>query len=133
MDIVGLLFDRTGRIGRLKYIVTSMLVHVFCMFLYKIYAYFAMYGTLQIALIFMLLLLATNLAIQIVLIIKRLHDFNWSGWTVVALYVLMSLTAFVGNGFEYIGQIAAIVLYIALVTIPGTKGPNRFDIQQVYD
>ncbi len=45
------------------------------------------------------------------LLTRRVHDFNWSGWTVLLLFV--------------VGAFGFIIQFI-LGLIPGTKGPNKY-------
>lgn len=48
---------------------------------------------------------------SLLIAIQRLHDFNASGWWVLLMIV----------------PVANAVLYLVLLIMPGTQGPNRFD------
>jgi len=48
---------------------------------------------------------------------RRLHDLNYSGWWVAALYI--------GSGIPYIGGVVAIIAII-IMGLKGTNGANRF-------
>lgn len=48
---------------------------------------------------------------SLLIAIQRLHDFNASGW-----WVLLMIVPF-----------ANLILYLVLLIMPGTQGPNRFD------
>ena len=69
-------------------------------------------GFLQwlLVLIFMVIVLAFILP-SIAVSVRRLHDRDWSGWW----YLL---------GFVPFGSLVLFVWYV----LPGTKGPNRFDL-----
>ncbi len=58
--------------------------------------------------VIVLVLLA--LAVSVVLAIQRLHDFDASGWWSVLVVV----------------PFANLVLYLVMLIMPGTQGPNRF-------
>ena len=131
MDIFGLLLDRRGRIGRLKYLVASMVTNIVCVFLANIFAHLATLDTVQISLFFMLGIMIVDIGIQANLIIKRLHDFNVSGWWALYMYSFMVTTAAIGNGVEYIGHVVALVFYLVLLIMPGTKGTNSFEIPEI--
>lgn len=49
--------------------------------------------------------------------VRRLHDFNFPGW----IYFI-SLILFAGE----IGTIIFLLFHLALILIPGTKGPNKY-------
>ena len=52
-----------------------------------------------------------SVVVSLLIAIQRLHDFNASGW-----WVLLMIVPF-----------ANAVLYLVLLIMPGTQGPNRFD------
>lgn len=58
----------------------------------------------------MIVLGVSALAVSFFLTIQRLHDFNASGWWSVLIIV----------------PLANLVLYLILLIMPGTQGPNRF-------
>lgn len=96
------LFSSDGRIGRIRYLGYSMGVSFLIM---------AVTGVLA-ALIWPGLFVVGYLAVlyvQIMLTIKRSHDFNVTGW--------LALLAFVP------------LLNLAFLFIPGTDGPNRFGLK----
>jgi uncharacterized membrane protein YhaH (DUF805 family) len=96
------LFAVSGRIGRARYIVYSIVVSLLLMFTAG--AATAFLGAFGVA-----LLVAAYIAmfvISIMLTIQRSHDFNMSGW-----FSLLALVPLVNLIFWF---------------IPGTDGPNRF-------
>ncbi len=52
-----------------------------------------------------------SVVVSILIAIQRLHDFNASGW-----WILLMIVPF-----------ANFILYLVLLIMPGTQGPNRFD------
>ena len=131
MDIFELLLDRRGRIGRLKYFVTSMITHIVCGFLANIFAHLATFETIRISFFFMLGIMIVDIGIQANLLVKRLHDFNVSGWWALYMYSFMVTTTVIGNGFEYVGHVVALVFYLVLLLMPGTKGTNSFETPEI--
>lgn len=96
------LFAVSGRIGRARYVVYSIVVSLLIMFVAGLATAFL--GPLGVA-----ILVAGYIAmfvIQIMLTIQRSHDFNMSGW-----FSLLALVPLVNLLFWF---------------IPGTDGPNRF-------
>jgi uncharacterized membrane protein YhaH (DUF805 family) len=96
------LFAVSGRIGRARYIVYSILLSLVIMFFAGMAAAFL--GPMGVA-----VLVAGYIAmfvLQIMLTIQRSHDFNMSGW-----FSLLALVPLVNMLFWF---------------IPGTDGPNRF-------
>ncbi len=52
-----------------------------------------------------------SVVVSILIAIQRLHDFNASGWWILLMIV----------------PLANAVMYLVLLIMPGTQGPNRFD------
>jgi uncharacterized membrane protein YhaH (DUF805 family) len=95
-------FAVSGRIGRARYVVYSIVVSMLLMFAAGLAA--ALLGPVGMA-----VLVAAYIAmivISIMLTIQRSHDFNMSGW-----FSLLALVPLVNMLFWF---------------VPGTDGPNRF-------
>lgn len=105
-----------GRLGRVRYIGYSVgigfLVNVFAAMAGGLAAFLEgsgdAIGWLTGGVIVILTVAA--LTVSILLAIQRLHDFNASGWWSVLIIV----------------PLANLVLYLILLIMPGTQGPNRF-------
>jgi len=63
-----------------------------------------------------------TIVISVLMMIKRLHDRNHSGWWILGLVAALVLTAFV---FEP-AVIIPILGFLYLIFFPGQKGSNRF-------
>jgi uncharacterized membrane protein YhaH (DUF805 family) len=96
------LFAVSGRIGRARYIVYSILVSVVLMLIGG--AASATLGSFGVALF--AVAYVAMFVLQIMLTVQRSHDFNMSGW-----FSLLALVPLANLMFWF---------------IPGTDGPNRF-------
>lgn len=96
------LFAVSGRIGRARYIVYSILLSLAIMFVVGLGAAFL--GPVGVALLVVGYI--AMFVLQIMLTIQRSHDFNMSGW-----FSLLALVPLVNMLFWF---------------VPGTDGPNRF-------
>ena len=92
----------SGRIGRARYIVYSIMLSLAIMFVVGLGAAFL--GPVGVALLVVGYI--AMFALQIMLTIQRSHDFNMSGW-----FSLLALVPLVNMLFWF---------------VPGTDGPNRF-------
>ena len=114
------IFSARGRLGRVRYIGYSVGL---MLLLYLAIAIFggvaAMLGQLDgnsevlgwLSVGLLLILSLAALIVSIRLTIQRLHDFNASGWWALLMVV----------------PVVSFVLYLVLLIMPGTQGPNRFD------
>jgi uncharacterized membrane protein YhaH (DUF805 family) len=96
------IFAVSGRIGRARYIVYTIVVSLLVMFIAGLAAAFL--GPLGIA-VLVVGYIAT-FVISIMLTIQRSHDFNMSGWFSLLMFV----------------PLAGLIFWF----LPGTDGPNRF-------
>jgi uncharacterized membrane protein YhaH (DUF805 family) len=92
----------SGRIGRARYIVYSIMLSLAIMFVVGLGAAFL--GPVGVALLVVGYI--AMFVLQIMLTIQRSHDFNMSGW-----FSLLALVPLVNMLFWF---------------VPGTDGPNRF-------
>ena len=92
----------SGRIGRARYIVYSIMLSLAIMFVVGLGAAFL--GPVGVALLVVGYI--AMFVLQIMLTIQRSHDFNMSGW-----FALLALVPLVNMLFWF---------------VPGTDGPNRF-------
>jgi uncharacterized membrane protein YhaH (DUF805 family) len=113
-------FSFSGRIGRLRYLAYSMALMFLSSFaggfVGAILAPFmqdAGDAGAAIAVIFMVIVYGFMLVASFALAVRRLNDFNTSGW--------MSLLFFV--------PFVNIIFTLALWFVPGTKGSNRYGLQ----
>ena len=95
-------FAVSGRIGRARYIVYSIVLSLLIMFVAGLAT--ALLGPLGVAV--MALAYIALIVVSIMLTIQRSHDFNMSGW--LSLLMLIPLANLI------------------FLIIPGTDGPNRF-------
>lgn len=102
-----------GRFGRLQYLAYSMGISLLAMLA------FGMFGAVSAAMganaktvidIGTLVIYAVFLPFTFIFVIRRLHDFNWSGWFSL-LFIIPILNAIFG---------------LALLFVPGTKGANKY-------
>lgn len=93
------LFSRAGRIGRIRYLGYSMGLWFLIMAVTGVLSALVWPGLLVLGYVALLY-------VQIMLAIKRSHDFDVTGW--------LALLAFVP------------LLNLAFLFVPGTDGPNRF-------
>jgi uncharacterized membrane protein YhaH (DUF805 family) len=96
------IFAVSGRIGRARYVVYSIVLSLIIMAVAGIAA--ALLGPVGIAV--MVLGYVAMFVVSVMLTIQRSHDFNMSGW-----FSLLALVPLVNLLFWF---------------IPGTDGPNRF-------
>lgn len=124
------LFAYKGRVGRLRYLGMSFVVIFLLLFALFILGFAAMMLE-SYALFFLLLPIGAGAAVvQTLLGIRRLHDFDHSGWWYVPCLVVMSVGAQVASSGDPTLAAIGAVLYLAptliLLLKPGTEGPNRF-------
>ena len=96
------IFAVSGRIGRARYILYTVVVSLLIMFLAGLAAAFL--GPLGIAVLAVGYL--ATFVISVMLTIQRSHDFNMSGWFSLLMFV----------------PLAGLIFWF----LPGTDGPNRF-------
>ena len=116
-------FSARERIGRWDYFLASLGVAVVYTLPVALVAYMLGQGADENG-IAMLALIPVGIAwvcaaiyLQVKLLIQRFHDFNVSGWWVLALVLL--------QGAPVVGFVAAVVVML----VPGTTGNNRFGPQ----
>lgn len=103
-------FAFTGRLDRIRYIVYfNVMPLIFMLSLFI----FSLIGLLS-SVLFTLIIVSSFLFFFIFLlslIIRRVHDFNYSGWLALLVFV----------------PFINIIFSLILLMIPGTPGANRFD------
>jgi len=112
------IFSAQSRLGRVRYIGYSMGLGLLSLLCYGLMAGLSAVfkenssGDLMGLLVTGVLLVVwvATIAISVILAIQRLHDFNASGW--------WSLLA--------VAPLVNLALYLTLLIMPGTPGPNRF-------
>lgn len=96
------LFSPEGRIGRVRYLLYSIVLTIPIMIVGGVLsAFLGIFGAF--------LLYAAIIYVHIMLAIKRSHDFDASGW--MSLLVLVPLVS------------------LLFLFVPGTDGPNRFGLK----
>lgn len=132
-----------GRIARLQYIGYHMVAYVLLLLAMAaalvIYSMFAALNTalpgaemvgIAIAIVGITGTLAVYIWSSVCISIKRLHDLDMPGWWYLGLWLLSVAGAVVQQdnpGLGALCSLAALVGYILLMVLPGTKGRNRFD------
>lgn len=56
--------------------------------------------------------------------IRRLHDIGITGWVYLALYVAVNIPLL---------NILAVIIYLVLMALPGTAGPNKYGSHPDYE
>ncbi len=111
-------FSFSGRIGRLRYLAYNVLISI-CIF-----AVLLVFGIIAAVIgggsgaetlgaafvIFFVILYAVAMVFSFSTIIRRLHDYDWTGWALLLLII----------------PLANIVIALMLLFMPGTSGTNRF-------
>ena len=139
----GKLMDHEGRIGRLQYIgyhcVAYVLLLLALLAAFVIYSVTAALNTalpgaemvgIAVIIIGMIGAFGTYIWSSVCISIKRLHDLDMPGWWYLALWLLGMAGAAIqvqNPGLSAVCSLTALVGYILLMVLPGTKGPNRFD------
>lgn len=93
------------------------------------------------ALIALLVVFAIFAVIAGVMInIRRLHDINLSGWWILGImalqFVIVLIASFIISSpviVEGISSLVSIGAYLFYFLMPGTDGPNNYDIQPVVE
>ena len=125
-----LLFKHQGRISRVEFFVGAVLATItFCCVFIELMFINYDYNS-NVAKITLILALLGWLYTMSCLCVKRLHDFNFSGWNVpwiwatgVAVILFNQLNFRIAVAMIVINSIAALVLFL----IPGTRTLNKFD------
>lgn len=139
MDFKGLFFSIEGRLNRISFFLLGMFVGVVFSVISTIVGFILPTGTASIVSI---ILYVINTIIGIFLSIKRVHDFDKSGYFLLAYSVVASIIVIaialifsivlnndrLGTGCAIIGALI-VVLYIYLK--PGTAGVNKYGNQPV--
>lgn len=114
------LINFVGRIGRKEYLISFIAVTFFfgiVNYLFSTYksGFINSYGTawFMVLNLFVVLVAIYCVFFQAGLVIRRLHDFNKSGWWYLLFFV----------------PIVNIIFLITLIFIKGTAGPNQYDLK----
>ena len=139
----GKLMDHEGRIGRLQYIGYHCVAYV--LLLLAMLAAFVTYSIttalnnavpgaemvgLTVVIIGMVGAFGAYIWSSVCISIKRLHDLDMPGWWYLGLWLLGVAGAVVQQdspGLSAMCSLVALMGYILLMVLPGTKGVNRFD------
>jgi uncharacterized membrane protein YhaH (DUF805 family) len=115
------IFGFAGRLGRARYLAYILLTNMAALWLAKLFDPNARWLFLLFSFMF---------------VIRRLHDFNWSGWWSLLLIgmsfagiELMGLTPPVGNlWLSLLGMGLCLVSLLVLCLVPGTRGENAYGL-----
>ncbi|TCA01213.1 MULTISPECIES: DUF805 domain-containing protein [Rhizobium] len=127
-------FSLQGRLGRLRYFLFSVaVIAIAAAAVFVLTRLLTLVGTRQafsivqglIALTYVLAIIAS-----LCLMVRRLHDFDQSGWWTASVLVLH----LVYGHYEAVGSLTATILmgifllavHLAIILTPGSKNPNRF-------
>jgi len=127
-------FSLQGRLGRLRYFLISVIVVAMAAITISALSRLQVsVGTRQGASTLQgLLALTSVLAViaYICLMVRRLHDFDQSGWwtlSVLVLYLVQGYYEAADNRIAaIITGILLLVVHLAVILTPGSKNPNRF-------
>jgi uncharacterized membrane protein YhaH (DUF805 family)/Tfp pilus assembly major pilin PilA len=131
-------FDASSRMGRVRYLaypwgLVLMLIPVFILAGITFLIHMAVIGALLFiaAEIFALVMAG-------VFVVRRLHDFGWSGWWSLIYWVLqvwslcLTVSHLLTNPLapqplgNFLPSLLLLVFFLIMVLIPGTQGANRF-------
>ncbi|MBY3212284.1 DUF805 domain-containing protein [Rhizobium laguerreae] len=127
-------FSLQGRLGRLHYFLFSVAVIAIAavavfvltrlLMLVETRQAFSMVQGL-IALTYVLAIIAS-----ICLMVRRLHDFDQSGWWTPSVFVIHLVHGYYDAADSLIGTILTgiflLAVHLAIILTPGSKNPNRF-------
>ncbi len=139
MDFKGLFFSAEGRLDRLSFFLLAVLVGVVFTFVEIVFG--LILPTTAASIVFVVLYVV-NIIIGIFLTIKRFHDFDKSGYFLLAYSVIttiiiiaISLILFLVLNNETLGiifvGIAALAVALYIYLKPGTAGVNKYGNQPV--
>ena len=137
MDLGTLLFSPKGRLNRSSYIIANIVLYVM-IYVFKaiVHLFFGIKGAGHVLGIIVLII---GFIISVLLLIKRFHDFDKSGYYLLGFIVVTNISAAVlagiimmiageGAGLAALSLMAlAILLYTFLK--PGTDGVNQYGNQ----
>lgn len=137
MDFKGLFFSAEGRLDRLSFFLLAVLVGVVFTFVEIVFG--LILPTTAASIVFVVLYVV-NIIIGIFLTIKRFHDFDKSGYFLLAYSVIttiiiiaISLILFLVLNNETLGiifvGIAALAVALYIYLKPGTAGVNKYGNQ----
>lgn len=139
MDFKGLFFSAEGRLDRLSFFLLAVLVGVVFTFVEIVFG--LILPTTAASIVFVVLYVV-NIIIGIFLTIKRFHDFDKSGYfllaysvitTIIIIVISLILFLVLNNETLAIGfaGIAALAVALYIYLKPGTAGVNKYGNQPV--
>jgi len=127
------IFDANSRIGRCRYLVYPVLIALMVLPA-AVVAGLLMLVSGWLAGVFIALLYIFVLVMQVVFVIRRLHDLNFRGWWAL-LYPISLVIGVIAGLMQFRGPIFSIYLLtclidfifaLALLFMPGSQDDNRF-------
>ncbi|MGZ2484047.1 uncharacterized membrane protein YhaH (DUF805 family) [Rhizobium pisi] len=123
-----------GRLGRLRYFLFNVaVIAIAAAAVFALPRLLTLIGTRQaISMVQGLVALTYVLAIiaSFCLMVRRLHDFDQSGWWTPSVFVLYVVNGYYEAADSMIGTIFTgiflLAVHLAIILIPGSKNPNRF-------
>ncbi|MBX5165272.1 MULTISPECIES: DUF805 domain-containing protein [unclassified Rhizobium] len=126
-------FSLQGRLGRLRYFLfTVAVIAIAAITIFALTRLQTQIGPRQAYSIQGLIALTYVLAIiaSMCLMVRRLHDFDQSGWWTPSVFVLYLVQGY----YEAVGSLTAVILtgilvlaaFLAIILTPGSRNPNRF-------
>ncbi|UIJ82736.1 DUF805 domain-containing protein [Rhizobium leguminosarum] len=127
-------FSLQGRLGRLRYFLFNVaVVAIAAVAVFALTRLLPLVGTRQaISTIQELVALTYVLAIiaSLCLMVRRLHDFDQSGWWTPSVFVLHLVYSYYEAVASLIGTILMgmllLAVHLAIILTPGSKNSNRF-------
>lgn len=106
--IIRVFLSPAGRIGRLSFFLYSVFVLLFWTVLLLLFVEVLPDSAFPI--VFLCLICIFMMYVAIVLTVKRLHDLNYSGWSILLSFI----------------PILNLFIFICVFFVPGTEGKNKF-------
>ncbi|PDT08642.1 DUF805 domain-containing protein [Rhizobium sp. M1] len=127
-------FSLRGRLGRLRYLLFNLaVVAIAAAAVFTLTRLLTLVGTRPaFSMVQGLVLLTYVLAIiaSLCLMVRRLHDFDQSGWWTPSVFVLHLVYSYYEAVGSLIGEILMgsflLAVHLAIILTPGSKNPNRF-------
>lgn len=141
MDIKALFFATEGRLNRLSYFFAGIVLALVTVVLSNIFAFILGANFIGLLLVIEIIISIANIVCGIFLGIKRCHDFNKSGYFLLAYIAISSLIMIVcisvavtlmsQAGAKLFVLIVAAIISLYLLLKPGTNGENSYGSQPV--
>jgi uncharacterized membrane protein YhaH (DUF805 family) len=120
------LWGFSGRLGRRAFLLRFLAIFVLFRLLLLGVLNFIAHSFINVAHIVFVILFSSFLVLLTGLVIRRLHDFNFSGLWLFPLLMLLFLSALFSIHSVELFLYNLLFYLIILVAVPGAKGANKF-------